>query len=460
VLGAACGPKAQGDPQTRADTAPAPPASKNTPSTAPGTPPIGDTSAPAPIEDTATPSQAPSLPLQRRFATPGTVRFTLPFPAPISQMHITPLGGLVLSSGDHIFNVTSRGVIRWKIMAGPEHTAYPYQQTELLWSRSYQRLNNILPAGRTGWARAIHGELRADDTGQLYLFDAATLGALAPDGSDRWRAVMNEYRQLQGPWHCDEGIVVQGSRGLSGAAILLSHHGAVIRRIELARGAIVLGVSRQCEPLIWRSDKTALLDARGAERWSVPSPVMPSMKRTEANIWLTIETPPQGVWLKGWHPDGRSIRTTALPIDDKIIGMDLLSQDDRVSLLGLCVGVASHCARPQGNRGPFNTLLAPNAHGGLSVVVRSTHGHAAFVDYGPKGHLIADAASDRETELTMYNTAGQILWTTLLPGRLCAQPVRGPYEALYVATCEGWQCDGPHRLIAITDDVPPLDSTP
>jgi len=390
------------------------------------------------------------------------VRWVTELSAPITFVRWSPLAGLVVSAGTEVHNVTSRGQKRWYVVAGQGHRLFTAGDNEVVWSPSFQRLSEIRRWGRQGWQRKWHGDLVGDEERGFFLVDAATVSAVGPDGKDRWRASLEGLRRLEGPYACAEGSLFHGIRGLEGVAVTISKRGAVMRETVLERGAVVLGAGESCAPLVWHGDEVSLLDARGIKQWRHPAPSAPMVRRLDGGFLLVSHAADKPVRFTAIRDAGEVVWSQDLPASGRVTGIGLHPGANlRARLVGLCLDVSSPCARPGGDRGPYNALMTLAPNGELRALVRHTSGHLAFAPHPRGGFVVASSPDVELTELTLRSDVGDsVVWQLSLPGRLSAGPHVGPEGEIYIATCNGWDCDPPYLLIAITGFESEKEGTP
>ncbi|MCP4199031.1 MAG: hypothetical protein GY762_17945 [Proteobacteria bacterium] len=394
----------------------------------------------------------------KRFATPGAVRWTLNLVKPIIFIRWSPLNGLVVSAGNAVHNVTSRGQYRWKFIAGMNHRLFTLDDSEVVWSPEFSRLNKLQRRGRQGWSREWDGKLTSDGQGRVYLLDAGSIASLGADGTDRWRASPEGVRELEGPFICDNGILFHGMSGLQGIAVQISMRGSVIRETELSRGAVLIGAGPGCEPLVWQSGEIRLLNPSGQPIWRIPLslPDLPFVQRLVEGFAFVAGHAERPSRLDVVTDQGRVFQSLDLPIVGRLTAAKILPRSDfGVKVIGLCLDVTSPCSRPGGTRGPFNAILTAAGKDSYRVLVRHIKGHLNFTSYLDGGLVVASSESDNSTELTLRNASYGITWQVALPGRLSAGPYVGPSGEIYVGTCRGWECDAPHQLISVTGKPPP-----
>jgi hypothetical protein len=392
-----------------------------------------------------------SAPLEVRWTSPGGLRWRVVVGAPITSIRWSNLGGLVISAGEEIQNVTSRGVARWSRVAGPGHRIYRIASQEVLWSPAFQKLAALLPKGGEGWTRKWSAEVVGDELGEPLLVDAGTVAAIGPDGSDRWRLALDGLRRISGPYRCDDGVLFQGSRGLQGVAVTISQRGTVVRETELERGARVVGASLGCDPLVWNGAELGLLDARGLYRWRREYTSLPAVARDGQGFLLAGGEQEKPVHVESIAGDGRVSWSSDLPVSGSFSRFDVLGGAlDGARIAGLCLNVESACSKLDGNRGPYNTVVRLGPSGPLGVLERQAQGHVGMAIFEPGGLALASSSGEGSTEVTLRDGTGLVRTVVTLPGRLSAGPFIGPNGEVYAATCDGWSCRAPYALFAIT----------
>jgi hypothetical protein len=392
-----------------------------------------------------------SAPPQARWTSPGGLRWRLALDAPITSIRWSILGGLVVSVGENIQNVTSRGVARWSRVAGAGHRVYRIADQEILWSPEFGKLAELLPQGDEGWTRSWSAEVVGGDLGEPLLVDAGTVAAIGADGSDRWRVALDGLRRISGPFRCGDGVLFQGSRGLKGVAVTISARGTVIREVELERGALVVGASAACDPLVWNGAELGLLDARGLYRWRREYGSLPAVARDAEGFVLAGGAPERPVQVEAVSVDGRGRWSEELPLSGRFSRFDILEGALHGALLaGLCLNVESACSKLDGDRGPYNTVVRVGGGGRVGVLEREAQGHVGMARLEPRGLALAASSEEGSTELTLRDGGGAIRTVVTLPGRLSAGPFVGPGGEVYVATCATWGCRAPYALYAVT----------
>jgi hypothetical protein len=387
----------------------------------------------------------------KRFSTPGSVRWIRDMDKPITFIRWSPLAGLVVSVGEEVHNVTSRGEDRWHFVGGPNHALYALGSAEVIWSPAFNRLRQLLQRGRQGWSRKWSGKLVADQNGGIYLLDASTIAAIGQDGKDKWRASPEGLRKLDGPFTCRGGMLFNGLSGLMRVAVLISEGGSVSRETALERGAVLVGAGSSCEPLVSIGGEIAMLDARGNSLWRRPATETPFIHRLETGFAIVNASEDGSVGLEVITDQGRVVQSTDLPVSGRITSVGIQPHSDfKIEAIGMCTDVTSPCSRPDGNRGPFNALLTATSTRNFRTLIRHVQGHLNFTQYSDRGLLVASSSGDFETDLVLRDNTQAVTWQVTLPGRLSAGPYVGPSGEVYLGTCRGWECSAPHLLIAVT----------
>ena len=388
-----------------------------------------------------------------RYSKPGAVRWAVDIGKPITLIRWSPLAGLVVSAGSEVRNVTSRGEVRFRYIAGDRHLVFASDETEIVWSPSFGRVNQILRGGRQGWSRDWNGELDIDSKGNIYLVDASTVTALGSDGADRWRASPPGIRKLAGPISCGDQILFYGGRGLEGMAIRLTSRGSVAEEIKLERGAVLIGAGSGCEPLIWKNGEIALVDKRGLYIWKKQAPEIPIVKSLESGFVILHSQKDGPALVEALKYDGEAVWRSEIPITGRITGAEIVANEGfDFPVIGLCVDVASPCSRPGGDRGPFNALITSLGRGRFRTLVKHVQGHLNFSSYPGEGFVVASSPDENGIGLTLRDSRGAVVWHVDLPGRLSAGPYVGPSGEVYIGSCAGWQCKEPYLLTAVTGD--------
>lgn len=393
-----------------------------------------------------------------RFSTPGSVRWKVSLEKPITFIRWTPLAGLVVSAGPNVHNITSRGVDRWRFVAGDDHQMFVVADQEVAWSPAFGYLSQIQRRGRRGWKREWTSDLKDDGSGGFFLVDAATVSAIGPDGKDRWRSAIEGLRRLEGPFPCAEGSLFHGMRGMEGVAVNISNRGVVVRETTLERGAIVLGAGPNCTPLVWNGSEIGLLDNRGLYVWHRGMPAEPMAKRIDGGFILASAGIERPVLLESVRDNGNIAWSTNLPVSGLMTDLEVLNkQDVSRHVIGICMDISSPCSRPSGTRGPFNTLITADEKHDFYVLQRHIKGHLNFTAYDDGGMVVASSSDEHQTDLTARDARENVLWSVSLPGRLSAGPYVGPEDEIYVATCAGWDCRSPYSLFAVTGRKPKIE---
>ena len=385
-----------------------------------------------------------------RFATPGKIRWYLDFDAPISLIRWSPLKGFSVSAGKEVLNVTSRGDFRWRQVAGAGHQLLAIGDVEAVWSPAFSTISELGRRGLSGWTREWHGGVIGDSRG-VFLFDASTVAALGPDGEDLWRIALEGIRKVEGPFTCRGGVVFHGMSGLKRQAVQVSSQGAVLRVTELNRGAQLLGVSRNCDPLVWRDGAVRLVSDRGVAKWSRAYPNAPLVYRLDGGFLITAGRARLAADFEIVSDDGRTRTAGKLPVNGRLCRSDaVVAAGLDVRVMGFCLDVTHPCAKPDGNRGPYNALVTADGNGGFRPFIRHTAGHLGAAALEDGGFVVAGSKEEDATDVEMRDAQLNVVWQTTLPGRMSAGPYLGPYGGVYLATCTGWKCDPPYRLFAVT----------
>lgn len=404
-------------------------------------------------EADATPKGVKDLlkgPLPIRFSTPGRVRWYLDFDAPATMIRWSPLKGFSVSAGKEVLNVTSRGELRWRQVAGAGHQVFTIDTIEAVWSPAFSTIRELGRRGLSGWSRDWNGGVIGDDRG-VFLFDASTVAALGADGQDQWRIALEGIRKVEGPFTCRGGVVFHGKSGLKRQAVQVSAQGTVLRVTELNRGSQLLGVSDACDPLVWRDGTLRLVSERGIARWSRQYPNAPLVYRLEGGFLITAGRAALPADVEIVSDDGRTTNSGKLPVNGRLCRADaVVANGLDVQVMGFCLDVTHPCAKPDGDRGPYNALVTSDGKGGFRPFVRHTAGHMGAAAMPDGGFLTAGSKEEDATDVEMRDRNHAVVWQTALPGRMSAGPYLGPYGGVYIATCSGWECAPPFRLFSIT----------
>jgi hypothetical protein len=401
-------------------------------------------------------------PLVIRYKTPGFIRYALDFDAPLSFIRWSPLAGLVVSEGEYVHNVTSRGLSRWKWMAGKGHSLYKVKGQEILWSPRFHTLTQLLRYGKRGWKRKWTADLAALEDG-LFLIDAATVSFLGTDGSDLWRVALEGLRRIRGPYKCNDGVLFHGVRGLEGISVAVSGRGVISKEIILERGAVVLGAAPDCTPVVWYNSKVAELANTGKPKWLWQfknkvkgTPLFLALKSGYLLINAKADAAATAAFIS---LNGKKIWSTSLPVEGRIMKTGAIESDNRIDAIGICKDVSSPCARRASNRGPYNLILQANASGGFYIQTRTIKGHSNMVPYPYGGYITAISATADKTELTLRDSEQNVVWSKEITGRLSAGPALGPEGEVYIGTCFGWECAPPYRFYSVTGREAPPDKS-
>jgi hypothetical protein len=399
-----------------------------------------------------------ATPMMIRYQTPGALRWVVDLEAPITAIRWSPLKGFSVSSGNEVDNVTSRGEHRWRMVAGPEHHLFGYDGIEAVWSPAFGHVSELKRRGMVGWTREVSGRLVEDANGAVYLLDASAVSVLGPDGKDKWRASLEGVRRIEGPFNCGDDILVQGMSGLKSVAVHLSSRGNIVHTTPLGRGSILLGAGKACEPLVWRDGTLSFLNQRGYPRWKREYATAPFVRRLPdgfAVIAGRAGLPAQLEIISMW---GKTMLKSDLPVAGRLTTADIIPRGVLgVDAVALCLDVTNPCAKPEGNRGPYNALVTDDGKGGFRTLVRHIVGHLGFAEYLDEGIVVASSKEEYSVDLVLRGLDQSVVWQLTLPGRLSAGPYVGPYGGVYVATCRGWLCEAPYRLYSITGKAPAPD---
>ena len=415
----------------------------------------GDDASPkkdAPLSPKQLLSQMLKAPRMTRFTTPGHVRYSIVFDAPVEGIRWSASAGLTVSSGQYLHNVTTKGEERWKLNAGTGHRVFVTDGEEIIWSKQFESIFQMKRQGRIGWQKPWPYPLTFHPPNSLFMVDAANVSRLGGDGHERWRVTVEDARKLEGPFSCDENVLFQGKRGLKSVAIVVSESGTVISETELPFGAVVLGTSFKCEPIIWTSGSVALIAGRGVSRWSYPLKNRPLFFRLFNTYLFVVPDPQEDVSVVAIDKAGTILYKRGLPISGRVTNGTVIELSGLKQAIALCKDVSSPCARRDGNRGPYNVLLAGQT-GQFSVLERLVKGHNSIAAFFNQGFVYAGSSTENATTVTLYDNQEKIVWDTELPGRLSAGPFVGPYGGIYLGTCMGWKCTPPYRFISMTGAV-------
>lgn len=404
-------------------------------------------------------------PMPVRFATPGRVRWYMDFDAPVTMIRWSPLKGFSVSAGKEVLNVTSRGDFRSRYVAGAGHQVFAINEVEVVWSPAFSTISEHRLRGQSGWSREWSGGVIGDDQG-VYLFDASTVAALGADGQDEWRIALEGIRKVEGPFTCAGGVVFHGMSGLKSQAVQISRQGTVFRVTELNRGAQLLGVSDSCDPLVWRDGTLRLINERGVAIWTRNYPNAPLVDRLAGGFLITAGRAGLPSDVEIVSDSGKTTTSGKLPVNGRLCRADaVVANGLDVQVMGFCLDVTHPCAKPDGDRGPYNALVTADGKGGFRPFIRHAAGHLGAVAVAGVGFLTAGSKEENATDVEMRDRNQEVVWQTALPGRMSAGPYLGPYGGVYIATCTGRQCAPPYRLFSITtrkdqnDDGTTVDDT-
>ena len=141
---------------------------------------------------------------------------------------------------------------------------------------------------------------------------------------------------------------------------------------------------------------------------------------------------------------GKTLQKSELPVAGRLTHTEVIPREVLgVDAIGLCLDVTNPCAKPEGNRGPFNALVTADGKGGFRTLMRHVVGHLGFSKYLDEGIVVASSKEEYSVDLVLRDKAYTVVWQLTLPGRLSGGPYVGPYGAVYVATCRGWDCEPP-----------------
>ncbi|MBN2529760.1 MAG: hypothetical protein JXR76_25440 [Deltaproteobacteria bacterium] len=401
---------------------------------------------PSPVE---TLSQMLQTPLMIRYNTPGHVRYSMLFDAPISAISWSAHAGMSVSSGNYLQNVTTKGEQRWKLNAGEGHKVFVTGGEEIIWSGQFESVFQMKRNGRVGWKKPWAHPLAFNPPDSLFMVDASNVARLGADGHERWRVTVDDVRKLDGPFPCGNQVLFQGKRGQKSVATVVTDSGAVLNETELPFAAVVLGASFTCEPIIWSSGQVSQVGGRGELKWSYPLKNRPLFFKLFNTYLFIVPEPQESVAVVMVDKVGTILYKRGLPIAGRVTDGTVIELSGMRQAIALCKDVSSPCARRDGNRGPFNVLLTGD-RGQFSVVERLVKGHNNIARFFNEGFVYAGSSTEDETTVTMYDRSAKIIWNTVLPGRLSAGPWVGPYGGVYLGTCMGWECSKPYRFISMT----------
>ncbi|MCU0662468.1 MAG: hypothetical protein MUC50_09110 [Myxococcota bacterium] len=416
------------------------------------------TSEPAPQTPNVNMAASERLSLAVRRETPGAIRSRATLPGAASSLRFAAFQrGVLVSVGTNLLLVdreTTRGL--WA--AGANHKVFSLPGVDAVYSPAFSELFALLPNGRKGWKRRVsHGRIVASAEG-VYLLDASTLRKLSSTGGDEWYAFVPGARQLEGPFACDLGVVVQGSRGMSSEVVRLSPDGEVGRRLELSSGAVLLGATPTCDPIVWSDGKILALDERGRKIWGRATPKMPLCSALPAGQACVVARGDERALFELVAPSGKTLASAELPITGRLTtAVAVASPSGRARVIAACTDVTSPCARSDSNRGPFNALLGLAEDGSVSPLFKHPTGHIAFSALADGRLITASSIDGDSTSVAARDASNDVLWQAELKGRLTAGPiVEAP--VVYVATCQGLACDPPFELFCLTLERPVVDT--
>ncbi len=400
-----------------------------------------------------------STPMMIRYQTPGSVRWIEDLDGPITTIRWSPLKGFSVSAGSEVHNVTTRGEHRWRVVAGADHRLFGFAGIEAVWSPAFGKVSELRRRGMVGWTREVSGRLVEDETGAVYLFDASAVSLLGEDGRDKWRVSLDGVRRIEGPFNCGEGILVHGMSGLKRVAAHIAQRGNIVHTTPLGRGALLLGAGSHCEPLVWRDGTLSFLNQRGYALWKRPYDNAPFVHRLPEGFAIINGRAGLPAKLEIIDMWGKTRQNSELPVTGRLTHTDVIRRNSLgVDAIGLCLDITNPCAKPRGNRGPFNALVTSNGKGGFRTLMRHVAGHLGMTRYFDEGIIVANSKEEYSVDLVLRDNSHAVVWQVNLPGRLSAGPYVGPYGAVYLATCRGWDCERPYRLYALTGRVPEPES--
>lgn len=400
-----------------------------------------------------------SAPMLVRYETPGSVRWVTDLDAPITNIRWSPLKGFSVSAGNDVYNVTTRGEHRWRVVAGAGHKLFGLGDIEAVWSPAFGRINQLRRRGMIGWTREVDGRFVEDDRGAVYLLDASAVSALREDGKDKWRVFIDGVRRIEGLFNCGDAILVNGITGLKRVAVHISSRGSIVHTTPLGRGALLLGAGARCEPLVWRDGTLSLLNRRGYPIWKRPYHTAPFVHRLPEGFAVIKGNAGLPAQIETIDLHGRTHQRSELPVTGRLTRTQVIPRAAiGVEAIGLCLDVTNPCAKPSGNRGPFNALVTADGKGGFRTLIRHNAGHLAYATYQDGAVITASSKDPHAVDVVFRKQDQSVSWQLTLPGRLSAGPYVGPYGAVYVATCSGWACEKPYRMYSITAVEPSPES--
>ena len=395
-----------------------------------------------------------------RYSTPGMLRYAVMLQNPISSITWSPLAGFSVSSGRQIYNITSKGLNRWHINAGLEHKVYISNNQEIIWSKDFKKIFKIIRNGRTGWSFNWPIEPLFKTGGEIYLADASNVATLSTSGSQKWMATIEGVRKIEGPFPCGNKVMFQGRRGKISVAVVITNSGAIFSEFSLPVASVLLGASNDCLPLVWSGEESGneifMLNSRGDTTWSHHLETVPVFNKLKDGYLLAIPHATSSIRLVKLDFNGNVKWNKKLPVTGRITSMNIFNKKGSTDVIAICKDVSSPCTRQNGNRGPFNTVIM-GSKGHFSILERVIQGHINISNIADNGFITAVSRRENETELTMRDSFGSVLWTLNLPGRFSAGPYAGPYGAIYLGTCTGWSCTPPYRFLSVTAATPSKD---
>jgi hypothetical protein len=330
------------------------------------------------------------------------------------------------------------------------HEVFALDEIDVVYAPMFKELFELLPRGRRGWSRPVaQGHVTVSENG-VYILDASTLRKISSDGKDQWLAVIQGARQIDGPFPCDTGVVVQGRRGSASEAVRLGVHGDIGRRLELRSGALLLAVTRSCDPIVWSEGKLLQLDERGQTTWGRDTHQMPFCTTLPAGLACIASRGESSALFELICTNGKTLAASELPFSGRLTAARVASSPKGLArIIAACTDVTSPCARRDTNRGPFNALMGVSEDGAVTPLFQHPTGHIGF-EVLPDGRLVTASSIDGEsTSVAARDASNGVLWQVDLPGRLSAGPTIDS-NTVYIATCKGLACEPPYELFGLT----------
>lgn len=395
-----------------------------------------------------------------RLETPGALRSRALLPGIASSLQpATSERGVLVSIGSSLL-LMSLEATRGHWAAGASHQVLALDGIDIVYAPAFKELFELLPRGRRGWSRQVaQGHVMVSENG-VYILDASTLRKISSDGKDEWQAVIQGARQLEGPFPCDTGVVVQGRRGSVGEAVRLGVHGDIGRRLELKSGALLLAVTRSCDPVVWSEGRLLQLDERGQTTWGRATNHMPLCTTLPAGLACIASRGESSALFELICATGKTLAASELPMTGRLTAAKVASSPKGLArVIAACTDVTSPCARRDTNRGPFNALMGVSDDGTVTPLFQHPTGHIGF-EVLPDGRLVTASSIDGEaTSVTTRDASNRVLWLANLPGRLSAGPTVAS-NTVYVATCKGLACEPPYELFGLTLERPDPSQDP